>query len=72
MLLSAATWPLGTIPITSLATVGDAGPRPTRPGKMTRRPPRAGIRGRVVDLAARLAEEPAQLVGAAVHVADDV
>jgi hypothetical protein len=31
-----------------------------------------GIRGRVVDLVAKLAEEPAQLVEAAVHVADDV
>jgi predicted Zn-dependent protease with MMP-like domain len=31
-----------------------------------------GIRGRVVDLVAKLAEEPAQLVEAAVYVADDV
>lgn len=31
-----------------------------------------GIRGRVVDLVAKLAEEPAQLVEAAVYVAGDV
>jgi hypothetical protein len=31
----------------------------------------SGIRGRVVDLVAKLAEEPAQLVEAAVYLADD-
>jgi uncharacterized protein YhfF len=31
-----------------------------------------GIRGRVVDLVAKLAEEPAQLVEAGVYVADDI
>jgi len=32
----------------------------------------SGIRGRVGNLVAKLAEEPAQLVEAAVYVADDV
>jgi hypothetical protein len=55
---------LGTMPMVSLKTADDAGPRSTR---SSRNPTSAfvlDIRGRVDDLFAKLAEEPGRLVEA--------
>jgi hypothetical protein len=64
MLLYVSARLLGTMPMASLKPAGDAGPRSTR---SPRNPTSAfvlGIRGRVDDLVAKLAEEPARLVEA--------
>ena len=64
MLLCVSVRLLGTMPMTSLKTAADAGSWPARSPREDDPTPACmpGIRGRAVDLVARLAEEPARLV----------